>query len=309
MILASVFVALLLSLLASLAQAQEEAPLAVLMSVRGPVNVVSTDGSTRLASFGMHLHPGDEVQTGEDASAEILFSSGNLVEIGPQSQTSVGRQRPAGQESSKSFQSVQNFLKLRESRGTSSISALRSGGPREELWLRHPCQSRVSSRELVFSWKAKGAPPEVKFTLYGKDGAVFETTVKNSTEFHYPSKAPPLDPGITYSWTVETADPFVIPPLRSPAGFFEVLNEEENARVLTELSLIEGDEAASGRHLYRASVYYQHGMLDDAVDEASSALEEDPKNNDLRGILARLLSEAGRSSEAISEYDRILAPR
>jgi hypothetical protein len=50
-------------------------------------------------------------------------------------------------------------------------------------------------------------------------------------------------------------------------------------------------------------------LLDRAIEETTAALESDPANDDLRSILARLLNEAGRSAEAVTEYDRLLAPR
>lgn len=318
---------LLMTIVPSSSHGQDEPPLAVLMSVHGSVSVVSASGVTRPAVFGMHLHPGDEVRTGRGSSAEVLFSSGNLVEIGSNSRTGVGRRPAASQGTSPGFESVRNFLRLKESRGTSTVGRLRSGEPRRELWLERPCQSRVDPDHLVFSWKTRQDPLEVKFTLYDDHGVLWETTVGGATELRYPEDAPRLRPGTAYSWTVETADPLVIPPLRSPVGFFEVLGTEEMERVNEELALPgEREEsgaeetvapgrptdskrsAPSGWHLYRASVYYDHGMLDRAIEETSIALREDPSNDDLRGILARLLGEAGRSMEAVNQYDRLLTP-
>jgi len=290
------------------AGAQDGSPLAVLMSVQGTVTVQGADGSTRAAAFGMHLHPGDTVQTGDDAAAEILFSSGNLVQVGSNSRTGVGQPRTNTTPENEAFASVQGFLRLKDSRGTSSVGTLRSAGAHEALSLRHPCQSRVVADELSFSWQCEDPQSEWKLTVYGEDGVVYESLDFSGEEFRYPADAPALEAGISYSWTVETVDPLVIPPLRSPTGFFELLSDTEKKKLDEQLTAVEGPDQSGSSRLYRASVYYGYGMLDDAIRETSAALESDADNDELRSILARLLTEAGRSSEAVEEYDRLLAP-
>jgi len=305
-----VALALVHPLLPADAVAQDGAePLAVLMSVQGTVTVQAADGGTRAGAFGMHLNPGDTVQTGEDASAEILFSSGNLVQVGSNSRTGVGQPRTASGSSNPNFQSVQSFLKLKDSRGTSSVGTLRSGGTREALSLRQPCQSRVSVDDLRFSWHSEDPAPELKLPLYGEDGVVFETEVLDAEEFASPADAPELVPGVSYSWTVETTDPLVIPPLRSPTGLFELISDEEQKKLDDQLAAVDAGMSTESGHLYRASIYYGYGMLDQAIEETSTALEDDLANDELRSILARLLNEAGRSAEAVEEYDRLLKPR
>ena len=130
---------------ASSAFAQE--PEAVLMSMTGEVVIVSDDGATRAGTFGMHLYGGEVVQTRAESSAEIFFSAGNWIEIGAQSNMSIRGSRAAGNApaagAGKPLQTVQRFLQLKDSGGTSSVAALRSGGPRHDLVLVSPCQTKV----------------------------------------------------------------------------------------------------------------------------------------------------------------------
>jgi hypothetical protein len=288
--------------------AQDEPPLAVLMSLSGEVTVTAADGSTRPGAFGMHLQPGDAVDTGTGASAEILFSTGNWVQVGPNSRTAVGPPRNAAPPS-EDFASVQDFLRLKDSRGTSSMTGLRSGAGPDRLRLVEPCQSRVRADDLRFVWAGEEAAAPVKVVLYGEDQVVWETEVDGATEIAYPDGAPALDPQVSYSWSVESADPLVIPPLRSETGSFEVLPPAEAAGLEEELARLEGEGDSAGRHLVKASLLYRHGLLDDAVAETRAALDADPDNPQLRSLLARLLGEAGRNAEAAAEFDRALSPR
>jgi Tfp pilus assembly protein PilF len=56
-------------------------------------------------------------------------------------------------------------------------------------------------------------------------------------------------------------------------------------------------------------VYFNHGLLADAVAETEAALEADPDDVSLQSILARLYSQVGRTAEAAALYDKILEDR
>ena len=58
-----------------------------------------------------------------------------------------------------------------------------------------------------------------------------------------------------------------------------------------------------------ASVYFDHGLTEDAIDETSKALAVYPDNTELHAILARLYAQTGRSEEALMEYNRLLEHR
>ena len=77
-------------------------------------------------------------------------------------------------------------------------------------------------------------------------------------------------------------------------AFFEIIESEHTALVAESLEHINGSTEMSenARHFMRASLYFNYGLLDDAIAETRTALEDDPENESLRSILARLLQEA-----------------
>jgi len=283
-------------------------PLAVLMAASGDVSV-ERSGQQIPGVFGMHLEDGDVVVTGSNGSAEIMFSAGHWIQVdtgsrmGIQGKRGGGAQKPAAP----SVQSVQEFAKLKDDRGTSSLALVRSGGE-TELDLLTPCKTKVATAHPTFRWAGPEPAMDVTLTVYGESAVHWSTDVMGASELTYPDDAPALEPGVAYTWAVESSDPLMIPPLRSRPELFEVLPAPDAAAVAAAVEASRAMEGASprGRALVEASIYYRHGLLDDAIASTRQALEAQPDAQELRSILARLLSETGRTQEALVEYDRLL---
>lgn len=289
-------------------------PAAVLTSCKGAVTVLRA-GALSPASFGAALRDGDEVKTGAGSEAEILFSAGNWVQIGPNSSMRI-KGRPAGTNtapegdrssaSNGSFEVVQKFLKLKNAEGSSAIGGLRSADNATRLVAVTPCQTRVRTTQPVFKWKLDDPTTELKLTVYGQSAVVWQTTVSNATTVTYPADAPALNPGVSYSWTLETTDPLVSPPLRTPASFFEIMSPRDATTLDADLSKLDANKPGTlTYHLTRASLYFERGLVDDAITETENALVADPDNQSLHAILARLYAETGRTQEALGELNKV----
>ena len=313
----AVLVIALLTWVPSVSRSQS-GPAAVLTSCKGVVNVIH-GGTTTPASFGIALSDGDEVKTGAGGEAEIMFSAGNWVQVGPNSSMRIkahpaSAPAPASETSeadkkaaanSGSFEVVQSFLKLKNSEGSSAIGGLRSGEKSSRLTAVSPCQTRLRTTQPVFSWKIDDPSTELKLTVYGESSTLWQTTVSNTTTATYPTNAPGLKPGVSYSWTLETTDPLVSPPLRTPASFFEIIAPADANQLDQDLSQLDSNKpGAVTYHLTRASLYFDRGLVDEAITETQSALASDPDNQSLRAILARLYADTGRTQEAIAELNK-----
>ena len=293
--------------------AAAEEPLAIIMSMTGDVSVERASGEIVGATFGFHLEAGDRVNTAADSSAEIFFSSGSWIQVGASSNMAIQGERKAPSSPAAKpdrFVAMQNFVSLKDARGTSSITGLRSGTAARELRPVSACQAKMRSGHPVFRWTSTEPQSDLKFTVYDEQGVHWETSLIDATELSYPDDAPPLVAGITYSWIVETADPLVIPPLRSQAAFFELLDAEAILSLDADLKSLEAasDASVHGQELLRASTFYEYGVMDEAIDETCAALSSDPANPQLRAILARLYQETGRDQEALEEIDQLVAP-
>ncbi|MCZ6766828.1 MAG: tetratricopeptide repeat protein [bacterium] len=301
--------ALLMGMLSlSPAGAQEKSPLAVLLSCKGDVTIKKPSGEAIKGTFGISLMDGDVVLTGADASAELLYEDGLYVEVGPGSEVRVGKASGAPSDPSpgRTFEMVQDFIKLKDTEGTSHLAGFR-GKHEEGLRLESPSQTRIRANDIVFTWNGAGAGDELRVTIESESGVHFQKDVEGTTRFEYPPEAPELVPGTSYSWAVETTDPLRFPPLRSPAAFFEVITPEDENRLQASLADISGEKhrGGSAHPLVRASIFHGFGLLDDAIAETRKAVGEDSSNRMLHAILANLYEEAGRTDEALAEYKKL----
>jgi len=301
---------------AALALQSSDAPAAVLLACRGSVTVVR-GGEMVKGTFGMALASGDEVRTGKDSQAEVHFDNGQWVQIGANSSTQIHGTKGALSSSGasmgeKSFEVVQNFLKLKDSEGTSSLARLRSGEKRAALRADSPMQTKVRENRPTFHWSVSDPSMELRLTIYSDKGIHWKRDVpKGTTSLEYPADAAALVPGVTYSWVLETTDPLVFPPLRSEAAFFEILSDEERQSLDATLAGVDANAKPSDTtvHVVRASLFFDHGLMDDAIAETTKALAGDPDNAELHAILARLYAETGRTQEALDAYNRLLEQR
>jgi tetratricopeptide (TPR) repeat protein len=258
----------------------------------------------------MQLRQGDKVSTGEGGGAEIMLQDGTWLQVGANSGMVI-KTRPGqpatSPEKEKNFEVVQNFIKLKDAEGTSALTGLR-GGDDDELVGVSPGRTRIRTDRPTFAWKIADPSTELQLTVYGGSGVHWQTDVKGTTSFAYPADAPALAPGTKYSWTVETTDPLVFPPLRSQPVFFEVISPEEAEKLDEALAAIDADEkpSASTVHLMRASLFFDQGLIEDAINETLTALETDPDNGTLHAILAKLYAESGRNDEAIKAYEKLV---
>jgi hypothetical protein len=298
----------------AVAEADGSAPLAVLMSCNGEVTVVKTDGTRVKASFGQQLAAGDEIRTGKNAAADILFEDGNYVSIGAGSSMKVQGSKSQKSESDKplgdnGFEVTQNFLKLKTAEGTSSISGLRSDSNRlEPLRVVSPRETRVLDGRPTFVWETGEEEDELQLTVYSEGAVHWKKKVHGIHELTYPEDAPPLASGPSYAWKLETTDPLRYPPLSSQAAFFEIIPDDERSDLESKLDRIEDDGSLApvSRHIMRASVYYNHRLLANAVAETEAALAASPDDVSIQSILARLYSQVGRTAEAARLYDKLL---
>jgi hypothetical protein len=267
----------LLILLMPLVALAQDAPLAVLMARQGEVTVQR--GSDALAGeFGMHLDLGDEIRTGAESSADILFSTGQALQLGANGSLVVQANEGS---SSQVFASADRLLKLRDSRGTVAVSGMRGGSSAEIIAVSPRRAARFSERP-VFQWS--GGEGELELTIEHAGQVHWRGEIAEAGQFAYPEDAPGFAEGETYSWRVKTADPLAISPAESQTAFFETLTAaQENELDETLSGLNAAEVAVSTRAVLMASVLFDHGLVDEAIETIDQAIESSP---DAEGLAA-----------------------
>ncbi len=295
-------------------QALAETPFALILNCHGDV-VVHRGGSPIKATLGFQLNEDDLIEVADGASIEIAFDTGLIQLLEGPSKITVRppktRQTDQAQLPDQGIQIVQNFIKLKDAEGASSVARLRGGNKATEIRAESPTHTTIRDGYPTFRWIATEPAADLKLTLYNEEGIQWEADVTGATDVAYPADAPALEAGVSYSWIVETADPLQFPPLRSAMAYFEVLPQDQAKALETSLGKLgrEAMTSESSYHLVRASLFYNYGLVADAIDETREAVAADEDNTTLQSILAHLYVQVGLTHEAIQEYDRLLKKR
>jgi hypothetical protein len=255
----------------------QDAPLAVLMAQQGDV-IVQRGDEALSGQFGMHLDLGDEIRTGAESSADIVFSTGQALQLGANGSLVVQANEGSASEV---FASADRLLKLRDARGTVPVSGMRGGNSAEIIAVSPRRTVRLSERP-VFQWS--GGEGGLELTIERGGEVHWQEEISGEGRYAYPADAPEFVEGETYSWRVKTADPLALSSAESQTAFFQILTTAQEAELDVTLSGLEGTEVApSTRAVLMASVLFDHGLVDEAIETIDAAMAESP---DAEGLAA-----------------------
>jgi Tetratricopeptide repeat len=137
--------------------------------------------------------------------------------------------------------------------------------------------------------------------LFGSQGLVWELANLPQAPLPYPPSAPPLSPGVTYRWELETKD---FPVQR---GQFRVLSSTENAGIRGTLSALEPgalpDYPGNTVTLMRAELLFEQELYAEARKELLAALRTDPDEPTLHLMLGHVYERTGLAALAAEEFD------
>jgi predicted Zn-dependent protease len=97
----------------------------------------------------------------------------------------------------------------------------------------------------------------------------------------------------------------VSPPLRTSAAFFEIIAKDDVASLQKDLAAIDAKKpGTTSYHLMRASLFFDRGLMADAITETQAAVAADPTNVSLHAILGKLYANTGRTADAMAEMEK-----
>jgi hypothetical protein len=160
------------------------------------------------------------------------------------------------------------------SQGGLSMGAASRGGEESTIVLYAPNLGLTYTLHPMFQWAAQS--DNISFRLYDSDNkAVYEADVNGHNSFLYPQDAPPLKPGDTYRWTVQSKALGMSEP---PSAKFKVISGAQRQQMDQALTQISGDTKA--QQMRRAQLFVQRQIWYDAVTAYSQLIAEYP--NDAR---------------------------
>jgi hypothetical protein len=165
-----------------------------------------------------------------------------------------------------------------------------------------PRFSRVYTAHPVFQWSHTSQAQNFEFSLFDEKQNLLYKTHVSGREFRYPDSAPPLQPGVVYSWNVRPGAALLGGV--SPTYHFSRLFQKEIDEISQQVERI-GTDGISQSEL-RAQLFTDRRLWFDTIQILSDLIKahpEDPELFERRGIIYDQI----RATNALAEEDFAVA--
>jgi hypothetical protein len=287
-------------------------PLATISDVRGTVlvNIAGNDESMKVV-FGTQLAQGDRIETGRKGSVTMLFSNGNLISLGANSNITISGNQSGSGSRNIGAGMAGNFSDLamrQDNKGEMGVLMdLRSDETSQQIIPLSPCNTMISTLKPRLQWKSLKPADEFVVRIYNSEGLVWEKRT-TATHLEFPEDEAGLEFGSSYFWNVEGED--LIQSFRSLNWKFTVLPEAKISEIKLEkeklVALFTEDPNSSSLHSLLGAYYASVGLLEDAIREFELVRDANPDATLPHEILGDLYSDVGKKDLAIAELQRAL---
>lgn len=245
------------------------------------------------------LRPGDQLQVQGDVRVVVLFHAGGGTKTvtAANSPFTVAAAAGAGGGQLKTVtSSVGQFLLGKQD--APKYRKLSTRGLTRPPLIISPRHTRVLLTHLRFEWDG-GDRLRYAVRVVGPQGTVWQQRDLPRQPVGYPATAPPLTPGLTYHWELESPGH---PVERSQ---FEVLSEANAARVHDALAALDHAEGYSPGTLVvmRTALLFEEGLYDEARRQIEAAVEAQPDEPNLRLLQGHVYQRIGLNGKAADAFD------
>ncbi len=286
--------------------------LATISDVRGTVlvNIAGNDEPMK-AVFGTQLFQGDQLETGKKANVTMLFSNGNLISLGANSNITISGNQSGNPSKNIGAGMAGNFSDLamrQDNKGEMGVLMdLRSDETSQQIIPLSPCNTMIPTNKPGLKWESRKPADEFVVRLYNGEGLVWEKRT-TATHLEFPEDEAGLEFGTAYFWNVEGED--LIQSFRSLNRKFTVLPEEKISEIKLEKEKLVGlfteDPNSSSLHSLLGAYYASAGLLEDAIREFELVRDANPDATLPHEILGGLYSDVGKKDLAIAELQKAL---
>jgi hypothetical protein len=291
---------------------QEPTVLAVISDVTGEVFIKKMNKSEpQKALFGIQLAQGDQITTSKKSNVTLLFSNGQMIGLGPNSQMIISGNTTADNSKNIGSALAGNFSNLtlrRDNKGEVGVLMdLRAGESEQFIIPMSPCNTMIRTNLPELSWESLKPADTYMVRLFNTDGLVWEKETSD-TRLPYPEHAPPLTFGESYFWNVEGLE--LIHSFKSLNQKFSILPKHEieavNDREEEIKTMFADDLNSSSFHSVLGAYYAQMGMLEEAIHEFIQVKKANPDASLPHEILGKLYRDVGKKDLAIKELQEAL---
>jgi len=280
--------------------------------LKGTVKVTDVQGKEKKAAVNTKLADGDQVSTGSDGNASIMFYSGKEVALGPNKSFAV---KTAKQEENSFLGGLYNTLSGMiwgsESNNTMA-GATRSSTVDQQYNLTpsYPSSTKILESEPIFRWVDRRQTSAKDYLVIIESEVSsfhYEIAASNTNEIAYPKTAPKLknETEEKYFWTVKDSKGADV----SPKASFTLISPDNRSKLeegLKEiLRICNGDNTNPQWYLLTSALYKDLSLMKQSENSVLALLALKPDMAQAHYILATLYRETGRFDEAKSEDEKV----
>jgi hypothetical protein len=290
--------------LAALASAAD--PVGVLTEIRaerGRVEVKRAgDSDWKPAQPLLALRPGDQIRASGEARASLVFTGGRGAQAVSVANSPFAVQPPAAAGASDKVKGlvggVTDFLAGKQKDLAYLPLSVRSVRPPRVAQL-EPRETKLMPGAVTFEWSGSNTL-RYKVRVLGPQGILWEQADLPRKPVAYPASAPALEPGVRYSWQLETEGQ----PMQQTE--FQILAAADAKRVSESLDVLVPASLPgyppSSVALMRAGYVLRDGLYADARRELLAALAKDPDEPTLHLLLGQVYDTIGLGELAQREF-------
>ncbi len=299
----------LISMWLPLAQAAET-HLAMAVSTQGDGIKVKRFSQNDLESplkMGMKLYDKDTVITPASASCSLMFNTGDVIKVAPNSRLTVNM-RP---QDSKSLASVSRklaaafFTENPDEDTLTAIGGVRAVDPLMPIQL-YPKESTILEGKPMFAWSEIPGAIQYIVTVTDSEGNVFtKETGSAAASLPYPADFPELKPGDMYFWQVDAI--LKDTQRSSESGTFMLATEDMVKEIEDVRASMEKGGLTQESHFLMAMAYQKHNMLHKAVEEYQKLAEQNPDKAYPQDQLGALYLKMGMKEKGVQAFAKAAA--
>ena len=294
----------LVLMLATLAYAAD--PIGVLTEIRaekGRVEIKKAgEADWKVAQPLLALRPGDQIRVSGEARASLVFTGGRGAQAVSTANSPFTVQMPAaagaGDKAKALAGSVTDFLTGKQKDLAYLPLSVRAVRPPRVVQL-EPRDTKLLPGPVTFEWSGSETL-RYKVRVSGPQGTLWEQANLPRKPVTYPASSPALEPGVRYSWQLETEGQ----PMQQVE--FQILAPPEAKRVRESLDILVPDAlpgySPSSVALMRAGYVLRDGLYAEARHELMAALAKDPDEPTLHMLLGQVYEQVGLGELAQREF-------
>lgn len=291
--------------------------LAVITEINGDVLFKKANNSEFVKTFwGAQLYQSDQVKTSKESGVSLLFSNGNLIDLGSNSMITISKKSSSENETKKSFKNIESELIAdfsiltlrRDDKGEiGALVGIRTVYIDLQVVLLSPCNTLINTNLPSFSWFSKKSFDNFNVKLYNSNGLLWSKEISEN-KMEYPGDEEELEYGESYFWHVEGED--LIDTYNSGNQGFSILSQEKSIEVGSQekriKDLFRDDPNSCSYHSLLGFYYIKKGLLEDAIKEFKMISEINADAPLPHEILGKLYNDIGKKDMAIAELQKAL---